>query len=165
VAAEDPAAWSDFGLGLVGAAAALAGLIFVAISINLRQILSVPGLTGRAGEAILTLAFALVTCSLLLVPSQGRTALGVEWLLLTVGLFLVLLRLHVRAVPLYGKERRNVLFGRIFTHQTVVALFALASLGALTGSIGGLYWIAPAALWSLIVGIADGWVLLIEILR
>ena len=41
--------------GQAGASAALAGLLFVAISINLDRILNCRGLPGRAGEAIVLL--------------------------------------------------------------------------------------------------------------
>ena len=40
--AYDAAAWSDFAAGTAGAAAALAGLLFVAVSINLQPILAGP---------------------------------------------------------------------------------------------------------------------------
>ena len=40
--------WTDFFVAEVGAAAALAGLLVVAISINLKQIMSFPLLPGRA---------------------------------------------------------------------------------------------------------------------
>ncbi|HEX5039185.1 MAG TPA: hypothetical protein VFW95_03515 [Candidatus Limnocylindria bacterium] len=30
---------------------------------------------------------------------------------------------------------------------------------------GGLYWIAPAAVWGIVIGVADGWVLMIEVRR
>jgi hypothetical protein len=42
--------WSDFGVGVTGAAAALAGLVFVAVSINLSEILKYRNLPGRAGS-------------------------------------------------------------------------------------------------------------------
>ncbi|HEX5039186.1 MAG TPA: hypothetical protein VFW95_03520 [Candidatus Limnocylindria bacterium] len=100
--AHDPAAWGEFGLALVGAAAALAGLLFVAISINLHEILSGPGLTGRAGEAVLVLIFVLVTTALLLVPGQGPRALGIEWLTATAILFCVLVAIHRRPMRPMG---------------------------------------------------------------
>ena len=47
--------WSTFFAAQVGAGAALTGLVFVALSINLKQILAFPGLPSRAAEAIILL--------------------------------------------------------------------------------------------------------------
>jgi hypothetical protein len=53
-----------------GAAAALTGLLFVALSINLRQIIANPGLVGRAIEVLIVLSAALILSVLLLMPGQ-----------------------------------------------------------------------------------------------
>jgi hypothetical protein len=84
---------------------------------------------------------------------------------LTAILFGALLVFHARAIPAYGPSRRVVAVVRVFTHQLVVLLFAIAGVATLTGSFGGIYWIAPAALWGIVMGVADGWVLMIEIRR
>ena len=44
--AYDAAPWANFFFAEVGASAALVGLLFVAVSINLKRILEVPGLPG-----------------------------------------------------------------------------------------------------------------------
>lgn len=44
--------WENFFIAEVGASAALAGLIFVGVSINLNRILSLPRLPDRALEAV-----------------------------------------------------------------------------------------------------------------
>lgn len=51
------------------------------------------------------------------------------------------------------------------SHQLVVLLFAIAGVAALMETAGGLYWIAPAAVWGIVIGVADGWVLMIEVRR
>ena len=48
----DPSAWHEFFVALAGAAAALTGLLFVAVSLNLRQILAFPSLPLRVGETL-----------------------------------------------------------------------------------------------------------------
>ena len=68
--------------GLGGGAAALAGLLFVAVSINVERILAFRGLPERALEALLVLVAALVASVFALAPVQGTT-LG--WLLLATG--------------------------------------------------------------------------------
>lgn len=48
-AAYSAAGWTDFSVATATAAAALTGFLFIAVSINLRQILDAPNLPGRAG--------------------------------------------------------------------------------------------------------------------
>jgi hypothetical protein len=43
--------WQTYLAVQAGAAATLTGLVFVAVSINLARILSIPGLPGRAFDA------------------------------------------------------------------------------------------------------------------
>ena len=76
--------WESFFVAQVGASAAVAGLVFAGVSINLDKILKYAGLPGRALEALIVLKLVLVTSSLMLVPGQSTTLIGVE--LLGVGL-------------------------------------------------------------------------------
>jgi modulator of FtsH protease len=164
VDAADPTAWSEFGIAMVGAAATLAGLVFVAISINLREILSVPSLVGRAGEGLLTLLVALVACALLPIPGQDPRTLGVIWIAIGVVFAVVELATHVRSVPAFA-GKRAVLVGRVVSHQGVALLLLVAGASTAAGLGAGIYWIVPASLLAVAVGIIDAWVLLIEILR
>ncbi len=52
--------WESFALGQVGASAALLGLVFVGISINLRDIVGSGSLVHRAAEAVILLGSVLV---------------------------------------------------------------------------------------------------------
>jgi hypothetical protein len=69
-------AWEPFFIASSGATAALAGLIFVAISINLDDILETPGLDRRALEALALLVGALILSLLVLVPGQPQPPSG-----------------------------------------------------------------------------------------
>jgi hypothetical protein len=53
--ANDPAPWQDFYVMMGGANAALTGLVFVAISIHLREVLDHPLLKPRAVLALVVL--------------------------------------------------------------------------------------------------------------
>src|SRR2546421_10228773 len=70
--------WENFFIAEVGASAALVGLIFVGVSINLTRIISLPGLPNRALLALIVLLAILVVSSLLLVPGQSVTLVGIE---------------------------------------------------------------------------------------
>src|SRR5215470_13198639 len=101
---EDIAAWHDFAIALVGAAAVLAGLVFLAVSINIRHILAIPGLPGRAGESVVFFLGVLVECALLLIPGQSATALGIE-LLVSAGISWTVL--NMIAISALGKPTRQ----------------------------------------------------------
>ena len=75
----DIPAWSNYGVAVVvGGAAALTGLLFVAVSVNSAWFSSSTAIRGRAGQALVLFVIPLVTGLLLLVPGQGTTALGIE---------------------------------------------------------------------------------------
>ena len=160
----NPGAWAEFGIAMVGAAATLAGLVFVAISINLRQILAVPTLVGRASEGLLTLLVALVACALLPIPGQDAQTLGAIWIAIGVAFAIIALATHLRSIPAF-REKRAVLAGRVVSHQAVALLLLVAGVSTAAGVGGGIYWIVPASLGAVAVGIVDAWVLLVEILR
>src|SRR3984957_7808794 len=73
-----PADWHEFFSAAVGASAALLGLLFVAISINLKLILKHRHLPGRAAATLGTLLSVLVVCIFGLTPGQSTRALGLE---------------------------------------------------------------------------------------
>ena len=73
--------WNDFFMAEVGAAAAVAGLVLVAVSIKLKQIISSPPLPNLAAEALLGPFATLLVSSLALAP-QPNFVPGIEVLLL-----------------------------------------------------------------------------------
>ena len=87
-------AWTNFFVAMAGATAALSGLLIVAMSVNIRQLLASPSLPARAGAAISAVAGALVASCLMLVPAQPRWAFGIEVLAIAAVLWLIW-----RAVP------------------------------------------------------------------
>jgi len=53
--AYDVGGWDRYAIAMLGAAGVLVGLIFVALLVNMQQVLRFPWLVTRAGEAILEL--------------------------------------------------------------------------------------------------------------
>ncbi|HXW44487.1 MAG TPA: hypothetical protein VEL03_06855 [Streptosporangiaceae bacterium] len=164
------AAWAGFGGGVATAAAALAGLLFVAISINLKQILApaYPWLPTRAGQTLILFATPLIVAVLLLVPGQGRAALALE--LLATGLIIGTSQLYLdlKAPKREGGEELSPwrrMLGRVFPELLSCGCMMIAGATLLAQAGGGLYWLVPSVITALIFGLLNVWVLLVEILR
>jgi hypothetical protein len=157
--------WTDFGVATAGAAAALAGLLFVAISINLERILQFPSLPHRAAQTLILFALPLIISLLLIVPGQPRAALGGE--LLAIGLATGTFMLVTDArVPMNEQETKATrLFARILPSVMTCGCLAIAGSTLLATAGGGLYWLVPAVVAAFIFGLLNAWVLLIEIQR
>ena len=70
--------WHDFFIAEVGASAALAGLLFVALSINMEHILSDAALPARAAQSLAAFMLVVVLGSLALIPDQTLNRYGFE---------------------------------------------------------------------------------------
>jgi modulator of FtsH protease len=157
--------WQTFFATQAGVSAALTGLVFVALSINLKQILGLPGLAGRAGEALLLLLFPVVTGLTAVTPQTSVRGLG--WQLLAAAAVLAF------AVGRILRSGRRAAEGRPAREFRSRAAAALAPVGAALvagllmagGSSQGLWWEAAVTLLCVTAGVADAWILLVEILR
>jgi hypothetical protein len=163
VASYSALPWHEFFVGTIGAAAALTGLLFVAISINLEQILKYPQLPGRAAATLGMLVSALVVSGLALAPGQSRRALGIE-----VACVAVVAAVQAVWVSLGKKAPGEPLTWQI-EHLATLLLPSVAmivggvSLVAAAG--GGFYWVMAAILFAFVSASINAWVLLVEIKR
>jgi hypothetical protein len=163
--AYNPAAWSGFFSAEVGASASLAGLIFVAVSINLAQIVKETHLVSRSAKALLSLMGVLFASSLCLIPDISRLILGYELMALGAAIW------SGTTLSQYGAARRNSYVGTktkifhfVLTEFSAIP-FVIGGFSLARGSGGGLYWLAAGTVFSLANALFDAWVLLIEIQR
>lgn len=157
--------WHDFLIAMAGASGALVGLLFVAISISLDQLLKAPNLLSRAAGCLELLTGVLMFCCAMLIPDLGTTAMGWIILLGGGGIWLAVTLSSIRGLRLGGPTYRR-------QSMIAVALFQLATIPQVIAGIAvfrigddALYLLAPAFMVAVIVAVLDSWVLMIEVRR
>lgn len=162
---EEIAAWEGFAVALAGACAVLAGLVFVAVSINIGQVLRIPGLPGRAGESVILFLAGLCMCAFVLVPDQSVRALGVELVVTGAVTGAALTKLAVDGARAPSRQPAAWHATRLVSVWAATLPAVLAGLSLLDLLGGGLRWLAAAVLLSVLWATANAWVLLVEVVR
>jgi hypothetical protein len=147
------------------AAAALTGLLFVALSINLRQIIANPGLIARAVEVLIVLSAALILSTLLLMPGQPTGAAAIEIIITAVAVSAVTARIQISTDRRALGISRLAFATRIIGAHTGSFLLVVGAISLLAQTGGGLYWVVPALLAMIVVSIIGAWIMLVEIVR
>lgn len=160
----DPAAWVAFFAATLGAAAALAGLLFVAVSINLDRVLRNDRLVARAGETLIGLMLSLVASAILLTP-QSTDASGGELFAICLVVGALALRVQLRHGPDAPSDPWWWFAVRVATVQAVAIPTAIGCASLLADHGGGLLWVALGLTSGFSLTVYSAWVLLVEIVR
>lgn len=126
MSAYDASEWTDFFVAGAGASAALAGLVFVAVSINIERILQFRGLPERALATVLLLLSVLLVSLIGLFPGQTETALALELL----GVSLVLTGL-ILSYTSPGRADHDRSPAHVVSHWLLMALGTYPAAGRL----------------------------------
>lgn len=161
--AYDVGAWTDLFAASAAASAALTGLLFVAVSINIDQILALDGLPSRALGTLMLLLSVVVVSLIGLIPGQSTTALGVELLLSGLLLGGFALWLIVRSIR--PDHERSWVLSRLAAALPGTLPFVVGGVSVLVGWGGGLYWTAGGIVGAIVGASVTAWVLLVEIRR
>jgi hypothetical protein len=163
--ALDPVAWTDFFIATAGAGAALAGLVFVAFSINLREILKFPGLTGRGAESLILLLSPVFVAIVGLWPIGSTRVVGLVLTALGVAIWATVVFVIVRPGRDLQGATRNQFLSRVILSQLATLPTIVAGI-SLTIALGpGLHLLVLGTIASLAAGVIGAWILLVEILR
>jgi hypothetical protein len=156
-------AWETFA-GISGtAAAALTGLLFVAVSIRIAYIAKSQELRNRAAQTLSLFGTVLIVSLLIAIPRQAPPTLGAELVVLAVltGAGLYVLGLRAKG------DRSNQAIAPVLeavTPTTVTSLLLLAAGIVLAfGVPAGLYVLVVPVLIALVSGIVSAWLLLTKL--
>jgi hypothetical protein len=157
--------WANYFLATGGAAAALTGLIFVSVSLNLKRILSLPHLPGRALGSLILLTNILLISSFSLIPGQSIFWLGCEILLVNMILWIVITRMDIAMYKGTEKQYKPHYLQNLFFSQLAIVPYLAAGVCLLLNCNDGFYCLIPGITFSFIKSLIDSWVLLVEINR
>jgi len=155
-----PEARHDFGVTVAGLAGALTGLLFVAVSINSQALSRSRSLRSRAAQTLVLFMTSAIAAIVLVAP-QPRAALGAELLLLCLvtGCILEILDRRAGHDSASGVARY---IEKASPNLITAVLVGIAGLTFVLKAGGGLYWMIPAVLASLVGGVINAWLFLVR---
>ena len=152
--------WNNFFIMVGGGAATLAGLIFVAISINPERIVQNTTHKNRAINMLSGFSAIFLACGLALLGDQNLLALGYEWLVLWTIATFIFVRGYVVALnsgmSSFGLNPARLAIGTLCYFAEVAAAIFLV-----LGHSAGLYIAALATISLFAVFISGAWPLVI----
>ena len=155
-----PGMWHDFGVTIGSLAGALTGLLFVAVSIKSDTLSKSRSLRSRAAQTLVLFMTSALAAIVLVAPQPGD-ALGGELVALAA----------VSGAALYVLDRRGGhdqtsrvarYIERASPNAITQVLFGVAGITFLVTAGGGLYWLIPAAVFSLVGGVINAWLFLVR---
>jgi hypothetical protein len=154
--------WHDF-FSMVGTgAAALAGLIFVAMAINIDIILRNTTHRNRAINMLSGFTAVFMACSCALIEDQSLRALGFEWLILWLIATAIFIRGYVRAIRA-GMSSIGLTVPRLAGGTLCYLAEVTAALLLIIGYDAGLYVAAIGVILLFASLISGAWLLMIGI--
>ena len=109
--------WQNFFLMVGGGAAALAGLVFIAMSINLSIITQDVTHRNRAIATITGFTAVFMICGFALIGNQNYQWIGVEWLVVSLVPTITYIRVYIRARKI-GRSSVGPSIGRFIASTT-----------------------------------------------
>ena len=155
--------WHDLFVMSGSAAAALAGLLFVAVSLNLEHVLKYNNLPALAAQSVAVLIELVLLSAFALAPDQGPIAFGAEVLATGAALAVIVLVPNLRSLA--AVDRRAWKARRVVVAVAPTVPVLVAGVLLLVGASGALDWLLAEIVTGLTVSAYNAWVLLVEIRR
>jgi hypothetical protein len=161
--------WNELFILAGGATAALSGLIFVGLSVNIKTVLEIetregaPLLTGRGLEALVALLNVLVICIVGATPGINRGVLAA--FILAVAMESAISPIRALMATRGQSEIRKSTVQRLVTASALTLMLIVAGVTLAAGHGGGLLWLPAVFVLSVFVAALNAWVLLVEVMR
>lgn len=150
----------------VGASAALAGLLFVATSINLPRIVEARYLVALAGQTLVILTGALCVSSLALFPDVESPR--VVWTMAAIAFLAWLiatgLLATLRLLPATLRSPQRLASSIVLSQSATLPVLITSAIGGVSGTLSPDA-IAFGVILAMVASLYGAWVLLVEILR
>jgi hypothetical protein len=156
----DPAQWHDFFVMVGGGAAALTGLVFVAMTLNVDAITQDAAHRYRAIGTLTGFASAFVLSALVLMGGQDYRDIGLEWLVVSVISAAVYIAGYVQAMR-SGGSQAAIRLGRVVFGTACGLTEILGAVLLIAGQKAGLYIAAVALVVYVAYMITGAWFLIV----
>jgi hypothetical protein len=158
----DAPLWRDYFVMVGGGAASLTGLVFVAMSLHLSDIVSVPTHRHRARTLLTALTAVFIRCGLVLMGGQSARAVGVELFVVLVGAEVVVLRSLNQALRDSGAAQHGVL-SRTLGYAACLIVEQTGAAILFFGHAWGLYAVGAGMMASFLFIVSGAWLLLVGV--
>jgi len=158
----DAGAWRDYFVMVGGGAAALTGLVFVAMSLHLSDIVSNPAHRHRARTILTALTDVFVRCGLVLMGGQSARAVGAELFVVIVGVEVVVLRSLNEALRSSGEAQYGVRF-RTLGYAACLIVEQTGAVILFFRQTWGLYAVGVGMMASFLFIVSGAWLLLVAV--
>jgi modulator of FtsH protease len=151
--------WHDYFMTVGGGAAALTGLVFVAMTLHLDEIINNPVHRHRARTILAGLTAVFIRCALVLMGGQNAQAVAVELIVV----LLVVEAILYRSIRLATEAADSAVLLRAIGSFACLVLEQIGAVVLFFGFSWGLYVIGLGMMSSFIFMVTGAWLLLVGV--
>ncbi|MDN3353494.1 hypothetical protein [Actinomadura sp. DC4] len=155
--------WGDFAVITGGAAAALLGLLFVAISIKVDVIGRSITLRARATQTMVLFLMAFLAAAVLGIPAQPLWVFGLLMTVLGLLAAFVLVAMERKAERANDGRSLGTILSAVTPSALTCFLVLATGVSALAGWRGGIYFLAAAIILAVTGGVINAWLFLVRL--
>ena len=158
--------WHDLFMATAGASGALLGLVFVALSISVKKIISIENLTAVALQPIHLLLSILILSIFMLFPHQSYTVLGSEIVITGLVIWVITLISDIHIYENIAEvEKKKSYMVNIVIAQVITLLIVTSGILIIASGQLGIHVLVFAIIFSFIRGVINSWAILVELNR